>query len=147
MKMTLGHIAVLAIAGISVPAFAGSCPAGQTGVNPLTGAATMPSKVTDNVLGTVDLGPEINVGGRSLRLRKLVLQPGGIVPMHSHVDRPALIMTASGTVTEYRSTCLVPIVHHAGDVANEAGGISHWWKNTGKTAAILYSSDVHNDGK
>lgn len=147
MKMTLGLIAAIAIAGTSVPAFAGSCPAGQTGANPLTGAATMPSKVTDNVIGAVDLGPEINIGGRSLRLRKLVLQPGGIVPMHSHIDRPALIMTASGTVTEYSSACLVPIVHRAGDVANEAGGISHWWKNTGKTVAVLYSSDVHNDGK
>ncbi len=147
MKTTMALIAALAIASTAAPAFAGTCPAGKEGTNPLAGAATMPSKVTDNVLSTVDLGPEINVQGRSLRLRKLVLQPGGIVPMHSHVDRPALIMTASGTVTEYSSSCLVPIVHKAGDVANEAGGISHWWKNTGKTVAVLYSSDVHNDSK
>jgi quercetin dioxygenase-like cupin family protein len=147
MKTTLALIAALAVAGTAAPAFAGTCPAGKEGANPLAGAATMPSKLTDNVLSTVDLGPEINVSGRSLRLRKLVLQPGGVVPMHSHVDRPALIMTASGTVTEYSSSCLVPIVHKAGDVANEAGGISHWWKNTGKTVAVLYSSDVHNDSK
>jgi quercetin dioxygenase-like cupin family protein len=147
MKTTLALIAAFAVAGTAAPAFAGTCPAGKEGTNPLAGAATMPSKVTDNVLSTVDLGPEINVAGRSLRLRKLVLQPGGVVPMHSHVDRPALIMTASGTVTEYSSSCLVPIVHKAGDVANEAGGVSHWWKNTGKTVAVLYSSDVHNDSK
>lgn len=147
MKTTLALIAALAAAGTAAPAFAGTCPAGKAGANALSGAATMPSKVTDNVLSTVDLGPEINVSGRSLRLRKLVLQPGGIVPMHSHVDRPALIMTASGTVTEYSSSCLVPIVHKAGDVANEAGGVSHWWKNTGNTVAVLYSSDVHNDAK
>lgn len=147
MKTTLALLAALAVAGTTAPAFAGTCPAGKAGANALSGAATMPSKVTDNVLSTVDLGPEINVSGRSLRLRKLVLQPGGVVPLHSHVDRPALIMTASGTVTEYSSSCLVPIVHNAGDVANEAGGISHWWKNTGKTVAVLYSSDVHNDAK
>lgn len=147
MKMTLALVAALAVAGSAAPAFAGTCPAGKSGTNALPGAATMPSKVTDNVLSTVDLGPEINVSGRSLRLRKLVLQPGGVVPLHSHVDRPALIMTASGTVTEYSSSCLVPIVHKAGDVANEAGGISHWWKNTGNTVAVLYSSDVHNDAK
>lgn len=147
MKTTLALIAAFAVAGTAAPAFAGTCPAGKEGTNSLAGAATMPSKVTDNVLSTVDLGPEINVAGRSLRLRKLVLQPGGVVPMHSHVDRPALIMTASGTVTEYSSSCLVPIVHKAGDVANEAGGVSHWWKNTGKTVAVLYSSDVHNDSK
>lgn len=147
MKKTLATLAVLALASAASPAFAGSCPAGQTGTNPLTGAATMPKAVTDTVISTVDLGSEINVPSRSLRLRKLVLQPGGIVPMHSHVDRPALILTQSGSVTEYRSNCLVPIVHRAGEVSNEAGGISHWWKNTGKTVAILYSSDVHNDAK
>jgi quercetin dioxygenase-like cupin family protein len=145
MKKTLATLAVLSFAAAATSAFAGECPANKVGANPLTNAATMPKDVTDTVLSTVDLGPEINVPGRSLRLRKLVLQPGGIVPMHSHADRPALIMTASGTVTEYRSNCLVPIVHKAGDVANEAGGISHWWKNTGKTVAILYSSDVHHD--
>lgn len=147
MTKTLATLVALSLAGGAAPAFAGECPANQMGANPLTGAATMPKDVTDTVLSTVDLGPEINVSGRSLRVRKLVLQPGGIVPTHSHVDRPALIMTASGTVTEYRSSCLVPIVHQAGDVAREAGGISHWWKNTGKTVAVLYSSDVHNDQK
>lgn len=147
MKTTLALLTALAVAGTAAPAFAGTCPAGQEGSNPLAGAATMPAKVTDDVLSTVDLGPEINVNGRSLRLRKLVLQPGGVVPMHSHADRPALIMTASGTVTEYSSKCLVPIVHHAGDVSTETNNVTHWWKNTGKTVAILYSSDVHNDGK
>ncbi len=147
MIKTLATLATLALVSAATPALAGECPAGKTGANPLTGAATMPKRVTDVVIGMVDLGPEINVTGRSLRLRKLVVQPGGIVPLHSHVDRPALIMTASGTVTEYRSTCLVPIVHHAGDVAHESGGISHWWKNTGTKVAVLYSSDVHNDAK
>ena len=147
MKKTLALCAAVAMAGSAAPAFAGVCPVGKEGMNPLTGAATEGSKVTDTVIGAVDLGPEINVQGRSIRLRKLVIQPGGVVPLHSHVDRPALIMTASGTVTEYRSSCTVPIVHKAGDVAQEAGGISHWWKNTGKTVAILYSSDVHNDSK
>ena len=145
MTNTLATLIAVALIGAAAPAFAGECPADKLGTNPLTDAATMPKDVTDTVLSTVDLGPEINVQGRSLRIRKLVLQPGGIVPMHSHVDRPALIMTASGTVTEYRSSCLVPIVHHAGDVAHESGGISHWWKNTGRKVAVLYSSDVHND--
>jgi len=146
MNKTIASFAAIALFGAASPALAGECPAGQSGDNPLTGAATMPKGVTDNVIGSVDLGPEINVTGRSLRTRKLVVQPGGIVPLHSHADRPALIMIASGTMTEYRSSCLVPIVHHAGDVAHESGGISHWWKNTGKKASVLYSSDVHHDG-
>ena len=54
-------------------------------------------------------GAEIGVAGRDLRLRRLVVQPGGIVPFHSHAGRPALIITVSGDITEYRSTCAVPI--------------------------------------
>ena len=144
-KVHLLGIAMAASVFGASPALAGSCPADQIGQNPLTGAATKGKDVTDTVIGAVDLGPEIKVDGRSLRLRMLVVQPGGVVPMHSHVDRPALIMTASGTMTEYRSSCLTPIVHAAGEVAQESGGISHWWKNTGDTVAVLYSADVHHD--
>ncbi len=50
------------------------------GVNPLANAPTMPKDVTDTVIGAVDLGKEINVEGRQLRTRRLVVQPGGIVP-------------------------------------------------------------------
>ena len=145
MRTTLTILAGLAAAALATPAFAGECPAGNVGTNPLNGAATMPKGVTDTVLSTVDLGPEIGVEGRSLRTRRLVVQPGGVVPLHSHADRPALIITIKGEMTEYRSTCTTPIVHRAGEISREAGGLSHWWKNTGKTEAVLLSSDVHND--
>lgn len=145
MKKAVILMSALSACAFSTPAMAGQCPAGQEGANALSGAATMPRDVTDTVIGSVDLGPEINVDGRSLRLRRLVLQPGGVVPMHSHTDRPALIITVSGEVTEYRSTCKTPIVHRAGEVSQEQGGLSHWWKNTGKTEAVLLSADVHND--
>jgi quercetin dioxygenase-like cupin family protein len=145
MNKFLAAMSAIAFASMASPALAGACPMGQEGANPLEGAATMPSDVTDSVLSMVDLGPEIGVTGRSLRLRMLVLQPGGVVPMHSHNDRPALIFTASGTVTEYSSRCKVPIVHNAGEVSTETNGVTHWWRNTGNTVAVLYSSDVHND--
>lgn len=124
------------------PAFAGTCPAGKTIANPLDGAPTAPAKVTDDVIGSVDLNTEIQVANRDLRLRRLVVQPGGIVPMHSHAGRPALITVVSGSITEYRSTCAVGIIHKAGEVASESDGISHWWKNTGKVPAVLLSADV-----
>jgi len=134
--------AVAATFAAAAPAFAGSCPQGQEQANPLAGAPTMPSMVTDDVIGSVDLAKEINVDNRDLRLRRLIVQPGGIVPLHSHVGRPALIITVKGEMSEYRSTCAVPIVHKAGEVASESGGISHWWKNTGKVPAELLSADV-----
>ena len=37
-------------------------------------------EVTDNVLSSIDLGDQIGVQGRALRLRRLVIQPGGVVP-------------------------------------------------------------------
>lgn len=133
---------LLASLTLAAPAFAGQCPAGKAGDNPLKDAPTAPTGVTDTVVESVDLGQELNLGAYDLRTRRLVVQPGGVVPLHSHKGRPALILTASGSITEYRSSCLVPIEHKAGDVAREADGISHWWRNNGKVPAILYSSDV-----
>lgn len=136
--------ALLVATSFATPAFAGECPAGQSAANTLAGAPTMPKGVTDTVIGSIDLGPEISVPDRQLRTRRLVVQPGGIVPMHSHVDRPALIYVVSGQISEYRSSCAVPILHKAGEISREADGISHYWINRGKTAAVLLSSDVHH---
>lgn len=59
----------------------------------------------------------------------------------------ALIYVAVGEVTEYVSSCAVPIVHHPGEVAVESKGTSHWWKNTGKSTAVLISTDLlHKQG-
>lgn len=142
--LRLAAFALLATASFASPAFAGECPAGQSATNKLANHPTMPKGVTDTVLGSIDLGAEIAVADRQLRTRRLVIQRGGIVPMHSHVDRPALIYVVSGQITEYRSSCAVRILHKAGEVAREAGGISHYWINHGKTAAVLLSSDVHH---
>ncbi|MFC0588268.1 cupin domain-containing protein [Novosphingobium aquiterrae] len=137
--------AVLAMAAplpFAAPAFAGDCMSGQEMPNALSGAPTTPKDVTDTVIGSIDLNSEIGVAGRLLRTRRLVVQPGGIVPIHSHKGRPALIYTVSGTIVEHRSSCAVPIVHKAGDIAREADGISHWWQNEGTEPAVLLSSDV-----
>jgi quercetin dioxygenase-like cupin family protein len=110
----------------------------------LANAPTMPKSVTDTVIGSVDLGPEIGVNDRQLRTRRLVVQPGGVVPLHSHKDRPALIYTLSGSITEYSSACGAPIEHKAGDISREADGLSHYWVNNGSVPAVLLSSDVHH---
>ena len=133
-------VAAVAAAGFATPALAGQC--ATPGTNALANAPTMPKGVTDTVIGSIDLGPEISVDGRQLRTRRLVVQPGGIVPIHSHKDRPALIYTVSGSITEHSSTCSVPIVHKAGDISREADGLSHYWINHGKVPAVLLSSDV-----
>ena len=107
---------------------------------------TKPKDVTDTVLASINLSKEkVNLQDRQLRIRKLVVQPGGVVPWHSHEDRPALIYIVSGTIEEYASNCSVPIEHKAGEVSVEKLGVRHWWKNTGKTPVVLLSSDVYHD--
>lgn len=135
--------ALLAFTGT---AMAGECPAGQIvadgqGQKP---RATMPKDVTDVVLGSIDLAtqPAVGIDDRLLRMRRLAIKPGGVVPWHSHDERPALIYVAIGEVTEYASNCAVPIIHHPGEVAVEQKGVSHWWKNTGGSTVVLLSADL-----
>lgn len=127
----------------TAPAFAGSCPAGQMKDGARTSGETMPKGVTDTVLTSIDLAKEpANIAGRQLRLRRLVVQPGGIVPWHSHATRPAIIHVVSGTIEEYASNCAVPVLHKAGESVAEKSPVSHWWKNTGTKPAELLSADL-----
>lgn len=102
-----------------------------------------PTGVTDVVRASTDLSKEpLALQGRLLRLRELDVAPGGIVPWHSHMNRPAQIYIVSGEIVEYASNCAVPIVHTAGDVAPERNGTQHWWKNEGTVPAVLISVDL-----
>ena len=129
-------------------AFAGECPADKVvpdgqGAKPVTTAA---KGVTDVVRSSTDLGKEsIGASGYLFRLRQLDIQSGGIVPWHSHGERPAMIYMVKGTVIEYSSSCAVPIVHKAGQSTAEVKGTSHWWKNTGKKTVVLLSADLFHD--
>ncbi|WP_087000626.1 cupin domain-containing protein [Rhizobium sullae] len=138
---------VLALASFTViptgHAYAGECPADQVAENGMQPGEMMPKDVTDDIVSSIDLSPKGDAWKNSaLRMRKLVVQPGGVVPWHSHETRPANILIVSGSITEYRSTCKVPIEHKAGDVTAEFGALSHWWKNNGGEPAVLYSADI-----
>src|SRR6516165_9339267 len=81
------------------PVFAASCPANKTATDARAPEMTTGHGVTDTVLSAVDLSKEmVKLEHRHLRLRKLVSQPGGVVPWHSHGDRPAIIYIISGTI-------------------------------------------------
>ena len=129
-------------------AHAGECPAGKAAANPLANAPSAPVGVTDTELASVDLSKEnVKLDQRRLRLRRMTIAPGGIVPLHSHEDRPALIMVNSGEIYENSSKCSVPILHKAGDVAREYLGTRHWWKNSGTQPVDLTIGDIVNDHK
>ena len=91
-------------------------------------SATAPMGVTDTELAAIDLAKEnVKLEQRRLRMRHMTILPGGIVPLHSHEDRPALIMVNNGEIFEHSSKCAVPILHKAGDIARESLGTRHWW--------------------
>ena len=127
---------------------AGECPADKVMPNALAGAATAPVGVVDTELSSIDLAKEnVHLANRRLRLRHMTIAPGGVVPFHSHEDRPALIMVNSGEIYEYSSKCAVPILHKAGDISREFLGTKHWWKNTTGAPVELTIADIVNDGK
>ena len=142
LKLALA-LGLLASATVFTPALAGQCPADQVAAGAMTSGETTPKDVTDDVLAAIDLSSKGDAWkGNMLRLRKLVVQPGGVVPWHSHEARPANILVLEGSITEYSSNCKVPVVHAAGDVIAEFGAFSHWWKNTADKPAVLYSADL-----
>jgi quercetin dioxygenase-like cupin family protein len=127
-------------------AMAGECPAGQMKTGATANAGHAAKAVTDQVLAQIDLGGEkVALEGHNMRVRKLVIQPGGIVPWHSHEERPALIYIVAGQIFEYASNGAVPILHKAGEVSRETHATSHWWKNTGKIPVVLLSFDIQKD--
>ena len=122
-------------------ALAGECPAGKMGTDVTKPGPMMPANVTDTVISTIDL-TAYGSAKHQLRMRRLVVQPGGIVPWHSHSERPANILVVSGSITEYRSTCATPITHAEGEVTAESGNLAHWWKNNTSKPTVLISADV-----
>ena len=138
---------LFALAG-ATSAEAGECPADKAGTNALANAPTAPVGVTDTELAAIDLAKEnVKLNQRRLRLRHMTIAPGGIVPLHDHSDRPALIMLNSGEVVENSSKCLVPILHKAGDIAREYLGTKHHWKNETAKPVELTIADIVNDKK
>jgi len=137
---------LLAGLGLAGPAFAGECPADKVKAGAVKPVTHGPKGVTDKVLSTIDLaGEKVALKGHLMRVRQLEVQPGGIVPWHSHADRPALIYIVSGEIVESASNCAVPIVHKAGEVARETHATAHWWQNNGKATVVLLSFDIAAD--
>jgi quercetin dioxygenase-like cupin family protein len=134
--------ALAAVSCFAAPASAGECPANKVGVDVTAPGPMTPSRVTDEVIASIDLGQGYNIPGRAMRMRRLVIQPGGVVPWHAHNERPANIYVVSGQVTEYRSTCAVPILHRQGEVVAETGATSHWWRNNSSRPVVLISADI-----
>src|SRR5690348_7109266 len=101
-RIAMAAVMLAALASVSA-AQAGSCPADK--MRPDGSGEKMngtPAKdVTDAVLASVDLAKEpAVVKDRLLRLRRLEVKSGGVVPWHEHANRPAIIYIVSGQIVE-----------------------------------------------
>ena len=143
-RVCTGFVGALAIAFAATAAHAGECPADKVLKTPQKiENVTDASKLTAEVVQTVDPSGWRGMKGIMLRTRMMTILPGGFVPTHGHADRPAIIYIISGEIIEHSTACAVPIVHKAGDSTAEFGpGLQHWWQNAGTVPVVLTSSDL-----
>lgn len=99
--------------------------------------------VTVELLGTVDLGPEIEgMEGRVLRMRRFTIEPGGVFgPLHDHKGRPGIVYVLEGTITDHRDG--VATDYGPGKVGwPEDRNTLHWLENRGTVPAVEVSVDI-----
>jgi quercetin dioxygenase-like cupin family protein len=93
-------------------------------------------------LRSLTLTEEIDsVKGRPLRMRKITLQPGGVLGIHTHKDRPAVSYFLQGEVT-YHQDGKPDVTVKPGQGFAEGKDTTHWAENRGKVPAIWIAVDV-----
>jgi quercetin dioxygenase-like cupin family protein len=91
---------------------------------------------------TLDLGPEIpGMEGRQLRLRVLTLDPGGVIGIHNHRDRPAVAHVVQGTLTDRRENGAARAIA-AGTSWSENKETVHWTENRGAEPVVFIVADI-----
>lgn len=97
---------------------------------------------TQELLRSLDLTGELaSTAGRPLRMRKITLQPGGVLALHDHVDRPAITYMLEGQMT-YHQDGRPPVVAGPGDGFAEGRATTHWGESTGQVPAVWIAVDI-----
>jgi len=115
------------------------------GVGAVIGQSLPPKDSTGVKIGdpvTLDLTPWAgDMKGRQLRIRKLEIEPGGVIGLHSHDDRPDVSYLVKGTLTEFRPGGILE--SRPSDTFHAAGkGVTHWVENKGSTPAVVSVADI-----
>jgi quercetin dioxygenase-like cupin family protein len=104
--------------------------------------AQSPQGFDIKVLGSIDLGPEIQgMADRTLRMSYVTVAPGGSLASHSHDGRPEIIYVLQGVLTEQRNDA-APVDHKAGDVLIMKTGVTHALSNRSTEPAIYIATPV-----
>ena len=95
------------------------------------------------LLGSIALGDDFPaISGQSLRVRRVTLEPGGVVGVHQHTRRPGVLYMLEGELVEVRNDANLPMKRRTGDVSFEKGGVIHWWRNDSGADAIALVVDI-----
>jgi len=95
------------------------------------------------VIGTVSLDGEFDSSdGLMIRVRELIINPGGVVAVHQHTNRPGAAYIIEGELVEHRSSEPGPVLKTAGSTAMERSGVIHWWENESDAPARALVVDI-----
>ena len=83
---------------------------------------------------------------RKMRVRRLDVFPGGIIGLHEHKDRPAILYVLRGSMVVHDNVHEKPIVVEEGEAVTEFNKITHWAKNcSDKLPLALLTFDLLDD--
>lgn len=98
---------------------------------------------SSKLIGTLNLNGQLTeIGDRQLRVRLVTLEPGGVIVLHNHKDRPSVEIIIKGTATEYRDN--VPKEYKDGEAMIAEVNTVHSWKNNGHEQAVILAADIFN---
>jgi quercetin dioxygenase-like cupin family protein len=93
-------------------------------------------------LRSLELTEELDtIKGKAMRMRKITLQPGGVIGLHTHKDRPAVSYILEGAIT-YHQEGKSDVVARAGDGIAEGRATTHWAENRGAVPAVWIAVDI-----
>lgn len=148
MRRATAFCRTAAILGLSVMAssvFASGCPAGKEGASPFARMTETVGQLEVTLEALTDLGGEaINATNWKYRARSVVIARGAVIAWHSHDKRPELVMMKHGSLTIYEDNCTVGYAMEEGRVFHNGHGDSHWARNEGESAAVMYVTDIYS---
>lgn len=92
-------------------------------------------------LQNIELGPEIGVPGRGLRMTRVTVAPGAFFPAHSHADAPEIIYVLEGQLTEERNGGAA-VSYGPGSVLTLTKDVTHSLANRSAAPTVYMSASV-----
>jgi quercetin dioxygenase-like cupin family protein len=83
---------------------------------------------------------------RKMRLRRLDVFPGGVIGLHDHSNRPAILFVLKGSMTIHDDKSDAPIVVGEGEAVSEVGVRHYAVNNSARDPLTLLTFDLLDDG-